>query len=121
MIKSETRGEVTIVTIDRDEKRNALSVEVARGLRHAIESSFAHSRAIVLTGAGKAFSAGADLGENKLGGGFFEAFTELLNAVRAAPVPVIAYVNGPAIGAGGREPCFLPRCGWSETSPSHAE
>ncbi|WP_296150328.1 enoyl-CoA hydratase/isomerase family protein [uncultured Corynebacterium sp.] len=55
MIKSETRGEVTIVTIDRDEKRNALSVEVARGLRHAIESSFAHSRAIVLTGAGKAF------------------------------------------------------------------
>ncbi|WP_273415811.1 enoyl-CoA hydratase-related protein [Corynebacterium appendicis] len=100
MIKSETRGEVTIVTIDRDEKRNALSVEVARGLRHAIESSFAHSRAIVLTGAGKAFFAGADLGENKLGGGFFEAFTELLNAVRAAPVPVIAYVNGPAIGAG---------------------
>lgn len=69
MIKSETRGEVTIVTIDRDEKRNALSVEVARGLRHAIESSFAHSRAIVLNGAGKAFSAGADLGENKLGGG----------------------------------------------------
>ncbi|WP_259850469.1 MULTISPECIES: enoyl-CoA hydratase/isomerase family protein [unclassified Corynebacterium] len=57
------------MTIDRDEKRNALSVEVARGLRHAIESSFAHSRAIVLTGAGKAFSAGADLGENKLGAG----------------------------------------------------
>ncbi|MCT1445371.1 enoyl-CoA hydratase-related protein [Corynebacterium sanguinis] len=100
MIKSESRGDVAVLTLDRDEKRNAISVELARQLIDALRTAQDTSRAIVLTGAGSAFCSGADLGQDKLSSGFFEALTELLDTVRRVRVPVIAYVNGPAIGAG---------------------
>ncbi|WKD58181.1 putative enoyl-CoA hydratase echA6 [Corynebacterium capitovis DSM 44611] len=100
MIKTETRGEVTLITLDRHEKRNALSTSLTRSLIDAITTASETSRAIVLTGTGTAFCSGADLDEDKQGGDFFEVLTDLLNLVRRVPVPVIAYVNGPAIGAG---------------------
>ncbi|MCT1596866.1 enoyl-CoA hydratase-related protein [Corynebacterium sanguinis] len=100
MIKSESRGDVAVLTIDRHEKRNALSAQLTRSLLDALTSAAEDSRAIVITGAGSSFCSGADLDEDKQSGDFFPALTELLSTVRRVHVPVIAYVNGPAIGAG---------------------
>jgi enoyl-CoA hydratase len=59
-------------------------------------------RAVVVTGAGSAFCAGADLGNRLEGGGndFRPAFESLLDEVVDHPAPVIAAVNGPALGGG---------------------
>lgn len=56
-------------------------------------------RSIVITGAGSSFCSGADLGE-VYSDGFRDALYAALRAVTGAPVPVVAAVNGPAIGAG---------------------
>lgn len=99
VIKTESRGDVAVLTLDRDEKRNALSVGLAQALVGALADA-SGSRSVLLTGAGSCFCAGADLGEDKIDGDFFEIFDTLVRTIRALEVPVIAYVNGPAIGAG---------------------
>ncbi|WP_342318431.1 enoyl-CoA hydratase-related protein [Corynebacterium mayonis] len=100
LVISELRGDVALVTINRHNKRNAISVEVARALVDALEALPSQVRAVVLTGAGSSFSAGADLGEDKIAGNFFAEFFKLTDALRRYPAPVIAHINGPAIGAG---------------------
>ena len=105
MIHFEERGHVGIATIDRQERRNALNGELCTQLRGYLEQSEA-LRAIVITGAGTAFCSGADLGTRfAVEGGaatdtFRPAFEEVLDAIVAHPSPVIAAINGPAIGAG---------------------
>lgn len=100
LVTTEHHGEVTQLTLNRPEKRNALSVELTRSLIDALRALPDTTRAVVLTGAGTAFCAGADLGEDKIGDGFFDTFDQLITTLRTLPVPVIAHVNGPAIGAG---------------------
>jgi enoyl-CoA hydratase len=91
---------VGLVELDRPERRNALDVEHCRGLVDAVGSLLADGvRAIVVTGAGTSFCSGADFGEVYTEG-FREALYAALHAVTDAPVPVVAAVNGPAIGAG---------------------
>lgn len=90
---------VAQLTIDRDEKRNALNTEVCTSLERALSDSLIDARAILITGAGSAFCSGADLSGGDVGK-FYPAMESLFMAIRRAPVPVIAYVNGPAIGAG---------------------
>src|SRR5699024_6530300 len=58
------------------------------------------ARAVVLTGAGPVFCAGADLSGDVYSGSFPQALVRMLETVEAAPVPVIAAVGGRAIGAG---------------------
>jgi enoyl-CoA hydratase len=100
MIRTEERGRVAIVRIDRHEQRNALDTEHCELLRDALgEVQAAGARAVVLTGAGSSFCAGADFGE-VYGDGFRKALYEMLRRFTASPVPIIAAVNGPAIGAG---------------------
>jgi enoyl-CoA hydratase len=101
VIRWETRGAVGLATIDRPERRNALSAALCDDLR----SHLTHERelrAVVITGAGSAFSAGADLGTRFQYGEdeFRPAFERLLDAVVDYPAPVVAAVNGPAVGAG---------------------
>jgi enoyl-CoA hydratase len=100
---------VGVATIDRQERRNALNAELCDALRAHLEAS-RDLRAVVVTGEGVAFCAGADLarrtadtaGGLEHGGGdtFRPAFERLLDAIVAFPAPVIAAVNGPALGAG---------------------
>ena len=108
MIQFETRGLVGLATIDRQERRNALSGELCDELRTQLE---AHRdlRAIVLTGAGSAFSSGADLvtrfepaasASEVPVDSFRPAFEHVLDAIVDHPAPVIAAINGPAMGAG---------------------
>lgn len=100
MIHSERRDAVTLLTIDRPERRNALDTEHCSALHAAVEGAVAAgARSIVVSGAGSAFCSGADLG-GVYGGEFRTALYAMLHAITAAPVPVVAAVNGPAIGAG---------------------
>jgi enoyl-CoA hydratase len=98
---------VGVATIDRPERRNALNAELCGQLLAHLEAE-RDLRAIVITGAGnKAFCAGADLivrteDASEPGGGdtFRPAFERLLDKIVDYPAPVLAAVNGPAIGAG---------------------
>jgi len=105
---------VALAVIDRPERRNALDAEHCLDLRRRVEAA-SGVRALVITGEGSAFCSGADLGRRAAdvssaapsgaleeGGGdsLRPAFEELLSAVIALPVPVIAAVNGHALGAG---------------------
>lgn len=109
MIHFEERGYVGLLTIDRQERRNALSAALCAEMRERVEESHA-LRVIVITGAGSAFCSGADLvtrfapdpaAETGHGGDTFRpAFERLLDAVVDHPAPVIAAMNGPAMGAG---------------------
>jgi len=110
MIQWETRGRVGLATIDRPNRRNALNAELCDDLRGVIQESNG-LRALVVTGAGSAFCAGADLvtrTDDAVGGGvthgggdtFRPAFERLLDAIVECPAPVIAAVNGAALGAG---------------------
>jgi enoyl-CoA hydratase len=110
-VRWERTGDVGVAIIDRPERRNALNAEICKELLEHLETA-ADVRAIVITGAGdKAFCAGADLGRratDTAGGGlehggddsFRPAFEALLNAIVDLPAPVIAAVNGAALGAG---------------------
>jgi enoyl-CoA hydratase len=100
MITTTADGPVDLITIDRHERRNALDTAHLVELREALERALARgARAIVVTGAGSSFCAGADLG-NVYGGDFRKELYATLSTITSAHVPVIAAVNGPAIGAG---------------------
>jgi enoyl-CoA hydratase len=106
VIRFEIRGDVGVATIDRPERRNALNGELCAQLRdHLVEQ--ADLRAVVITGAGTAFCSGADLVTRFEGGEdeavvdtFRPSFEGALDAITGYRSPVIAAVNGPAIGAG---------------------
>lgn len=108
----ERRGTVTWITINREERRNALNEEVVRiidqGIVQAQAQADGETRAIVLTGAGdKAFCAGADLAKNVKGGAFAVDFSQprhyivdLFKRLQECRLPVIARVNGHVMAGG---------------------
>lgn len=110
MINWETRGHVGLATLERPERRNALTVPMCQALAaHLAEHRSV--RAVVITGAGAAFCAGADLGtrlhsdpgDTPTPGSeaeFRPAFETLLTGIVGHPAPVIAAVNGAALGGG---------------------
>jgi enoyl-CoA hydratase/carnithine racemase len=101
-------GPITTLTINRPERSNALNTRVIVELRQAVEATREgpETRVIVVTGAGeRSFVGGADLHElGQLdvlkGEQFIRTLHESLRALREHPVPVIAAVNGHALGAG---------------------
>ncbi len=100
MITSTRHGAVVLVEIDRQERRNALDTEHCRTLAGAVTAAVDEgARAVVLAGAGTAFCSGADLDEVHRPE-FLDALYSVLATITALPVPVLAAVDGPAIGAG---------------------
>jgi enoyl-CoA hydratase/carnithine racemase len=113
-ILAEDDGTVAVLTINRPERMNAWTWRVGRELQHAIAHYDARDeiRAIVVTGAGRAFCAGADLGaggDTFQGGGSAtgsraDAADELALPHDKRPfelgTPIIAAMNGPAVGVG---------------------
>ena len=100
MIRAERRGPVCVITIDRPERRNALNLEACVELLAELERNVADaSRAVVLTGAGGHFCAGADLSGVE-GNDFRAALRMFLDRLTTVPMPVIAAVEGAALGAG---------------------
>jgi len=104
----ENRGAVRILTMNRPEKRNALNAELTQGLLDALRAADADQSvgAIVLTGAGQGFCAGADLSEFKeLGAGLAaenraELTMQLHLTFTKISKPVVAAINGHAMGGG---------------------
>ncbi|MEA2419687.1 MAG: amidase, partial [Thermoleophilaceae bacterium] len=101
--KLEREGSVAILRLTRPAKRNAITVRTLRGISEAIEREIAGgARAIVLTGGRDVFSAGVDL--NEVGNGADDiavdnAIGDAVAAIRTAPMPVLAAVEGPCVGA----------------------
>jgi enoyl-CoA hydratase len=98
---------VALITINDPDRRNAITAESSGHLRQAIERAEADPdvHAVVVTGAGKAFCAGADLSAlGAAGGGAAETGLQQLYdgfmAVGSCRLPTIAAVNGAAVGAG---------------------
>jgi enoyl-CoA hydratase/carnithine racemase len=108
-LRYEVEGPVARITIDREERRNALSWSVVRALRAAFAAAKADDdvRVVVLTGAGtRAFCAGADLGGMAAGAGFTDLhdgrgeLAELFRDLYALGKPTIARVRGFALAGG---------------------
>jgi len=100
LIKTSRDADVAVLEIDRHERRNALNVDLCHAMHDAVlEQGAAGVRAIVIAGAGSSFCSGADLSA-AYDETFREALYMMLHAITDVSVPVIAAINGPAIGAG---------------------
>lgn len=100
MIQAELRDRVALLRIARHAQRNAMDLQHCEDLVAAIDKAEADgARVIVLTGEGSSFCAGADL-DTVREPEFRASLTRLTRRLADVPVPVIAAVNGPAIGAG---------------------
>ena len=89
------------IELQRPERRNALNSQLVEELREAVEKAAGENvRAIVLTGQGTVFCAGADLSGDAFAADYPDRLVALNLAIDATPLPVIGAINGPAIGAG---------------------
>ena len=103
-----TAASVGMVTLNRPDSLNALTSSLLDELRDAVTRLPGEgARCLVITGAGRGFSSGADLASSGGGGlpedvglALEQHFNPLMEVIAAAPVPVVAAVNGPAAGAG---------------------
>lgn len=99
VIHTEARGHVTVVTIDRPERRNAVDHEALEALVATLDGCGDDIRALVLTGADGHFCAGADLSGVE-DGSFTALLRSVLDRLRLAPFVTIAAADGAALGAG---------------------
>ena len=110
-IDVERRGGELRVTLDRPESMNAWNLQFGRDLKQALDGAAADEsvRAVIITGRGRAFSSGADLrqgfemtdaGHPDVGTPLRDLYHPLITQVRTMPKPVLAAVNGPAVGIG---------------------
>ena len=100
MIDVATEGGLRILTLDRHEKANALTREMLVALAEQVEEAASDEavKALVLTGRGKVFSAGADLEAARAGLATDPAWERLSGAIALAPILTIAALNGTAAG-----------------------
>lgn len=104
----EQSGPITRITLNRPDKLNSFTLEMHQELRDALRTAEHRARVIILTGAGRGFCAGQDLGERMggdehavdLGVTVETAWNPLIRRLAAMPQPIIARVNGVAAGAG---------------------
>jgi methylglutaconyl-CoA hydratase len=112
LILREDRGSVAILTLNRPDQRNALSVDLVAQLRDSLErvSVDARVRSVVVTGAGSAFCTGMDLKEAAAASdapesegktiAILQQFADLLQYMHTLPKPTIAALNGDALAGG---------------------
>lgn len=105
-IQYEVGGGVATITLNRPDSLNALNATMRRELLAAIKAAARDDsvRALLITGSGRAFCAGADLrggeGERQFRRVLTSEYNPLIEAIRTLPKPVVVAVNGVAAGAG---------------------
>ncbi|NDD27042.1 MAG: enoyl-CoA hydratase/isomerase family protein [Proteobacteria bacterium] len=98
-------GDTVVLTLHRPDKANAYNSALIEALHRHVEAwhADAHLRAVIITGSGRHFCAGADLTELRARG-LTDALTlrsaAVFDALAAVPVPTIAAINGAALGGG---------------------
>jgi enoyl-CoA hydratase len=106
LLRVERDGSLATLTLDRPEKRNALSIELREALADALDALAGDEAVscVLLTGAGSAFCAGMDV--TQFGGDrphrerLVASSARCFGAVARFPKPLVAYLNGPAIAGG---------------------
>src|SRR6201993_2226654 len=99
----EVRDCAALITVNDPDRRNAVTGEISAGLRAAVARADADTgvHAVIVTGAGSAFCAGADLSAlGSAAGAGLRALYDGFLAVADCALPTVAAVNGPAVGAG---------------------
>jgi 2-(1,2-epoxy-1,2-dihydrophenyl)acetyl-CoA isomerase len=110
-VQVERHGAVTKIVMDRPQAMNAVDEALGDALKAAVQEAAQDdaTRAVILTGNGKAFSSGADLksgfspdadGFPDVGHALRNRFHPIIEGLRTMPKPVIAAINGPAVGIG---------------------
>lgn len=105
IVTREDRERISIIRLNRPEKRNALSRELFVQLRNLITTLPESTRAVVLAGAGDHFCAGLDLAEHKVSAPFESSLYsrwshEIVNAIRYCGRPVVSALQGAVVGGG---------------------
>ena len=98
MIRLDTDGALWIATLDRPDKANALTAEMLARLTEIVHDAQGQAQVLVLTGAGRVFSAGADLEAARAGLATSPLWEELSGALARAPCLTIAALNGTLAG-----------------------
>lgn len=105
-ITLETRADVAVLTLERPDVMNALNTQMRAEITHAVKAAEAKARVLVITGRGRAFCSGQDLGDGgnaarlDLERTLRDEYVPMLKAIIDCRIPTISAVNGPAAGAG---------------------
>ncbi|MBR9892692.1 2-(1,2-epoxy-1,2-dihydrophenyl)acetyl-CoA isomerase [bacterium] len=105
-ITYEIAEDVAVITLSRADVMNALNTQMRAEITHAVQEAGSAARVVVLTGTGRAFCSGQDLGDRETAANMDlervlrDEYEPMLNAITDCPVPTIAAVNGAAAGAG---------------------
>lgn len=100
------RAGVGVITLNRAEVMNALNTQMRAEITHAVRAAEKEARVLVITGRGKAFCSGQDLGDGgsaaslDLERTLRDEYVPMLKAIFDCKIPTISAVNGPAAGAG---------------------
>lgn len=104
-LSSDGNGTVGVLTLCRPERRNALDADLCGAVADALDHLVAPGdvdpvRVVLIRAEGPAFCAGANLKGGVYAAGFFASVERMIRTIADLPVPVIADVQGPAVGAG---------------------
>jgi 2-(1,2-epoxy-1,2-dihydrophenyl)acetyl-CoA isomerase len=105
-IRLQIQDQVAVITLNRPDVMNALNTQMRAEITHAVRDAEKTARAIVLTGSGKAFCSGQDLGDGGNAAAMDmertlrDEYVPMLRAIYDCSIPTISAVNGAAAGAG---------------------
>lgn len=105
-IAYQVSDDIAVLTLNRPDVMNAMNTLMRAEVLHAVKAAAREARVLVVTGAGKAFCSGQDLGDGgnaaniDLERVLRDEYVPMIRAISDSPIPVIAAVNGAAAGAG---------------------
>lgn len=105
-IRLSQRDDIAVITLNRADVMNALNTQMRAELLDAVKSASTQARVLVMTGKGRAFCSGQDLGDKATAASvdlertLRDEYEPLLKAIHDCPIPTISAVNGAAAGAG---------------------
>lgn len=105
-IAYQVSDDIAVLTLNRPDLMNAMNAQMRAEILHAVKAAGREARVLVLTGAGKAFCSGQDLGDGgnaakiDLERVLRDEYVPMIRAINGCEIPTIAAVNGAAAGAG---------------------